>query len=76
MQVTLDFGNQSYGSFEVALNAAHQNVARSIGTKAVMTLDWPFTGKDKNVSSVIQSDEEIQKLNYIEQTMKNVVMKN
>lgn len=74
MQVTLDFGNQIYGSFEVALNAAYQNVARIIGTDAVMTLDWPFTGKDKNVSIVIQRDEEIQKVNYRpEDTVKNLI---
>ncbi len=74
MQVSLDFGNQIYGSFEVALNAAHQNIARVIGTDAVMTLDSPFTSKDKNVSTVIQRNEEIQKVSYRpEDTIENLI---
>jgi predicted dehydrogenase len=74
MQVTLDFGNQIYGSFEVAFNAAHQNTVRIIGTDAVMTLDWPFTGKDKNVSMVIERGDEVQKVSYHpEDAIKNMV---
>ena len=74
MQVTLDFGNQIYGSFEVALNAGYQNFARVVGTEAVMTLDWAFTGKDKNVSMVIERGDEIQKVNYRpEDTFKNLI---
>jgi predicted dehydrogenase len=73
-QVTLDFGNQIYGSFEVAFNAAHQNTVRIIGTDAVMTLDWPFTGKDKNVSMVIERGDEVQKVSYRpEDAIKNMV---
>jgi len=74
MQAELDFGNQTYGSFDVAFNAAHQNFARIIGTDAVMTLDWPFTGKDQNVSTIIERDGDVQKVNYRpEDTIKNMI---
>lgn len=74
MQVLLDFGNQIYGSFEVALNAAYQNSARIIGTDGVMSLDWPFTGKDKNVSMVIERGEEVQKVSYRpDDTLRNMI---
>ena len=74
MQVTLDFGNQVFGSFDVAFNASTQNTARIIGSEAVMTLDWPFTGKEKNVSTIIERGEDVQKISYRpEDTFKNLI---
>ena len=74
MQVSLDFGNQIFSSFEVAFNATHQNVARIFGTEGVMTLDLPFTSNGKSVSIVIEQGEDVQKVNYRpENIYKNLV---
>ncbi len=74
MQVSLDFGNQIFSSFEVAFNATHQNVARIFGTEGVMTLDLPFTSNGKSVSMVIEQGEDVQKVNYRpENIYKNLV---
>ena len=74
MQVTLDFGNQVYGSFDVAFNARFQNFARIVGTEAVMTLDWPFSVQDKSVSTVIERGDDVQKISYRpEDTYKNLI---
>ena len=74
MQVTLDFGNQVYGSFDVAFNASFQNFARIVGTEAVMTLDWPFSAQDKSVSIVIERGDDIQKVSYRpEDSYKNLI---
>lgn len=64
MQVSLDFGNQIYGSFDVAFNAILQNVARILGTDGVMTLEWPFSAKSKNVTTIIEQGDDVQKTNY------------
>ncbi|NLC30028.1 MAG: Gfo/Idh/MocA family oxidoreductase [Chloroflexi bacterium] len=64
MQVSLDFGNQIYGSFDVAFNAILQNVARILGTDGVMTLEWPFSAKGKNVTTIIQRGDDVQRINY------------
>ena len=64
MQVSLDFGNQIYGSFDVAFNAILQNVARILGTDGVMTLEWPFSAKGKNVTTIIERGDDVQRINY------------
>ena len=64
MQVSLDFGNQIYGSFDVAFNAILQNVARILGTDGVMTLEWPFSAKGKNVTTIIEQGDDVQRINY------------
>jgi len=39
-----------------------------------MSLDWPFTGKDKNVSMVIERGEEVQKVSYRpDDTLRNMI---
>jgi predicted dehydrogenase len=74
MQVALDFGNQIFGSFDVAFNAAFQNIARVTGTGAVMTLDWPFSAKGKKVSIFTEKEQEILKVTYRpEDTFKNLI---
>lgn len=64
MQVTLDFGNQIYGNFDVAFNAIHQNIVRIVGSEAVMTVDWPFSSSNKSVSMLIEKGEAVQKVSY------------
>lgn len=74
MQVTFDFGNQIFGSFDVGFNAAFQTVARLVGTEAIMTLDLPFSSKDEKVSILIEHDHDVQKVNYRpEDTFKNLI---
>ena len=64
MQVTLDFGNQIYGNFDVAFNAIQQNIVRIVGSEAVMTVDWPFSSSNKSVSMLIEKGEAVQKVSY------------
>lgn len=64
LSVFLDFGNQIFGNFEVAFNAAMQSSARIVGTDGVMTLDFPFTGYNRNVSLSLEKNHDSQKTNY------------
>ncbi|MCK9245545.1 MAG: Gfo/Idh/MocA family oxidoreductase [Anaerolineaceae bacterium] len=64
MQVSLDFGNQIFGSFDVAFNATFQNMVRILGTEGVMTLEWPFSAKGKNVTTIIERGDDVQRINY------------
>ncbi len=63
-QVQLDFGNQVFGSFNVGLNSVFQNQVRVVGTDAILTLDHPFSGHNKSVSTIVEWEKEVQRVNY------------
>lgn len=67
MQATLDFGEQTYGSFSVAFNAAGQQTARFVGTEGILSMDWPFAGKDKSLKLELDKGGEIQKISFREE---------
>lgn len=74
MLATLDFGEQTYGSFSAAFNATSQQSARIVGSEGVLNLDWPFAGKDKNVKLELDKGSEIQTINFREEnTYANLV---
>lgn len=74
MLTTLDFGEQTYGSFEIAFNAARQQHARIVGTEGTISLDLPFNQGDKGVSTIIERGDDIKKINYrSENTYQNLI---
>lgn len=67
MQAMLDFGDQTYGSFSVAFTAAGQQTARVVGTEGVLSLDWPFAAKNKDLRLTLEKGDSIQNINYREE---------
>lgn len=64
MTATLDFGDQIYGSFEIAFNAARQQFTRVVGSDAVMTLEATFNPADKPTAISIERGGEAKKINF------------
>ena len=66
MLASLDYGDQIYGTFEVAFNASRQQFARIIGTEGIMTLDWPFNqGNKRSLDLVEHGDDRQDKLSPV-----------
>ena len=64
LSVFLDFGNQIFGNFDVAFNATMQSSARIVGSEGVMTLDFPVTGHNRNVSLLLEKNHDNNKTSY------------
>lgn len=74
MLATLDYGDQIYGTFEVAFNAIRQQYARIVGTDGIMSLDLPFNQGNKGVSILIESGDDHKRINYRnENTYQNLI---
>lgn len=64
MTATLDFGNQVYTHFDVAMNAASQQATRLVGTDGTLVLDSPFSPSGQPLSIVVDRDGRTRKLNF------------
>lgn len=74
MLASLDYGDQIYGTFEVAFNASRQQFARIVGTEGTMTLDWPFNQGNKGVSILVERGDDHTRTNYrSENTYQNLI---
>lgn len=64
VSATLDFGDQVFGRFDVALNASRQQHTRIIGTEGVLDVVDPFGAKAEISQAYLAKDGEIKKLSY------------